>query len=77
MPCESGFAEVVRHLDAMEREAASPKELKQSCGPGDNCYDRLSCSSSTFTEQGHLCHSVPFPVFLFYSTSIPLAEKGT
>lgn len=76
MPCESGFAEVVRHLDAMERKAVSPKELKQRWGPGDNCCDRLSCSSSTFTGQGHLCHSVPLPVFLLYSASIPLAEMG-
>lgn len=76
MPCESGFAEVVRHLDATEREAATPKELKQGWGPGDNCCDRHSCSSSTFTGQGHLCHSLPLPVLLFDSTSIPLPEKG-
>lgn len=76
-PClVSGFAEVVRHLDAIERKAVSPKELKQRWGPGDSCCDRLSCSSSTFTGQGHLCHSVPLPVFLLYSASIPLAEKG-
>lgn len=76
MPYESGFAEVVRHLDAVEREAVSPKELKQRWGPGDNCCDRPSCSSSTFTGQRHLCHSVPLPVFVLYSASIPLAEKG-
>ena len=32
MPCETGCAEAVRHSDAMEageREAVSPKELKQ------------------------------------------------
>lgn len=76
MSCESGFAEIVRHLDGMEREAVSPKKLNQRWGPGDNCCDRLSCSSSTLTAQRHLCHSVPLPVFLLYSASIPLAEKG-
>lgn len=76
VPCESGFDEVVRHLDAMEREAISPKKLKPRWRPGDSCCDRLSCFSSAFTGQGNLCCSVPLPVFLLYSASIPLAEKG-
>lgn len=69
MPCETGCTEAVRRSDAMEREAVSPKELKQEWGPGDNCCYRLSCCSSTSTGQGHLCNSVPL-------RSILLAGKG-